>query len=422
MRTPPRSPASTERKKGWECEGRVVLITRLFGGGARTREIDMISWIRSSAAKSALRAWWRAAHTHDYTSLAEMRKREQELFGAFGAFDSTGRPRGGPGLLEVTVQSHLGAEPEEYGESLSNPLNYAYFPAQEMGQQAARVAPPLDQTWSSITLRSPSNEPTEQNLYLEALRLWLTLGGVGSRTRRGAGAIAPTTREEAKKLGLPASLDELKVFLRDNCQARTVADSLAEVFCLARTRRIFLGPLQATGEAAQKKLLTVLRKARQDRPSGRSTWPEADAIRLKTDPRRAWHPELKPKNAGQYPRTALGLPIVMHFKDDPPKEPLEHHILAALPGKEPRKLERYSSPVLVRPVRVWEGNRVQYVPVALFTDCTLPADARPLVTTDQNSAPNPADIIGSYGILSHADEALRRIEKAFHDDPQFRLL
>jgi hypothetical protein len=104
-------------------------------------------------------------------------------------------------------------------------------------------------------------------------------------------------------------------------------------------------------------------------------------------------------------------------------EPAEHQILGALPGKPKwRKLERYSSPVLLRPVRVWEGNQVRYVPVALFTDCTLPADARPLVTAAPTADPAFADIVSSYGIASHADETLRRIEKTFDDDPEFRLL
>jgi hypothetical protein len=57
MRKPPVSPPdSLTRKPVWDCEAKVELITRLFGGGAKTREVDKVSWLRSSAAKSALRA------------------------------------------------------------------------------------------------------------------------------------------------------------------------------------------------------------------------------------------------------------------------------------------------------------------------------------------------------------------------------
>jgi CRISPR-associated protein Cmr1 len=430
MRTPPvSSPASTTRQPGWNCEARVVLITRLFGGGAKTREIDKVSWLRSSAAKSALRAWWRAAHAHEFPSLETLRKKEEELFGASGTFDAAGRRQGGPGALEVVTDSRMAVAPVSFHEALSNPLNYALFPAQGMGQPAAKVAPASDQTWAAIKLTSRSSDVAIHGLLLESLRLWLTLGGVGARTRRGVGAVAAANREEAQKLGLPETVKELEVFLRSHCRSQTVPKPLAEVFCLARTRRIFLGPLQATGEEAQKKLLSILRKARQDRPQppqnqwGRSRWPEADAIRLKFDPQRQWHHSPESANAKQYPRAALGLPIVIHYKDSPPREPKEHHVLGALPG-QPRwhKLERYSSPVLLRPVRVWEGDQVRYVPVALFTDCTLPADARPLVTEEPKAEPKSTDIVRSYEISSHADATLRRIEDAFDADPEFRIL
>src|SRR6185295_9864703 len=118
------------------------------------------------------------------------------------------------------------------------------------------------------------------------------LGGAGARSRRGAGALAVGSREEAKMLGLPESLQDLETFLREHCRPQPVPQSLDGVFCLARTRKVFVGPLQASGEEAQKRLLSVLREARQDRPRppatpwGRSRWPEADAIRLKADAHR----------------------------------------------------------------------------------------------------------------------------------------
>jgi CRISPR-associated protein Cmr1 len=411
-----------------------VLITRLFGGGARTREIDEISWLRSSAAKSALRSWWRMGHAHHYATLKDLRTKEEELFGGPGTFDASGRRQGGPGALEVTVKAKLALPPEDYQGSQTNPINYALFPARKTDKaNAAKIVLPSEQTWASIQLTSHSessdaSELIEQEL-VEALRLWLTLGGVGSRTRRGVGAVAPSSPAEAKKLGIPVSLEELKDFLRKHCQKRQIPVALVGVCCLARIRRVFLGPSQTSGEKAQLKLLEVLRKARQDRASskgkfGRSNWPEADAIRLKTDPAKPWHPGLKAANFEEYPRAALGLPIVMHFNDDPPKEPKEHQILAVRPHPEERwkKLDRFSSPILLRPVRVWEGTRAVYVPVALFTDCTLPADARPLVTIDPKAKAADADVVQSYDISHHADATLRRIEQAFAAEPGFRLL
>lgn len=428
MRSVPPAPADTKRKEAWSCKARVVLITRLFGGGAKTRTVDEISWLRSSAVKSALRAWWRAGHAHEFSSLETLRNREEKLFGASGTFGSDGTLKGGPGALEVTTQSHLAIPPTEYREPLSDPLNYALFPAQGMGQPAAKVAAASDQSSSSITLTSWSDEKAIHGLFLESLGLWLTLGGAGSRTRRGAGAVAAAKSVDARELGLPSSLRELEDFLRTHCKRQQVPGSLDGVFCLARTRRIFLGPTQTSGEEAQRKLLAALRGIRQDRPRpnggwGRSRWPEADAIRLKEDPAKSWVHSPSAENAERYPRAALGLPIVVHFKDRAPTEPEEHQILGAQPHEKGwRKIERYSSPVLLRPVCVWEGKQTLYIPVAIFTDCTLPANVRPLVTTKPKGELAPSDVVSRYGILSHADETLLKIESAFEQAPGFRPL
>lgn len=433
MRKPPPipEPASTARKDVWSRKARVVLITRLFGGGAKTREIDPISWLRPSAAKSALRSWWRAAHAQDFSSLEALRKREEELFGSSGTFDSKGHRQGGPGALEVTVESKLALPPADYLDSQGSPINYALFPAQKTKKtDPAKIALPSEQTWASIQLTSRSEDTEIQKLLLEALSLWLTLGGAGSRTRRGVGAVALSNPDEAKKLGIPFSLEELEAFLKKHCQSQSVPPALAEVCCLARTRSVFLGPPQESGERAQLKLLDVLRKARQDRlPAktgkyGLSKWPEADAIRLKSDPKKKWNHLRTADNAGQYPRAALGLPIVMHFKDDWPAEPKEHQILAARPDPKEKwkKLERFSSPILLRPVRIWKGKETLYVPVALILGCALPADARPLVTTEPKAPAAEDDVVQSYDISQHAGETLRRIERAFAAEPGFRIL
>ena len=429
MRTPRIKPPATTRKELWAEEVPVVLITRLFGGGARAREIDGVSWLRSSAVKSALRAWWRAGHAHDFPSLASLREREEKIFGASGIFDAEGWPQKGPGLLEVESRSVQGSAAEEYRESQSSVINYALFPASGMGQLPARLVAPSDRTSSILTLRSRSSKDQDLEAILDGLRLWLVLGGAGARTRRGVGALAVAEVGKARELGIPTTAAELRTFLKKHCQRRALSPSLAGVFSLARTRRIFIGPPQATGEEAQKRLLTVLRGARQDRETstsnrwgGRSRWPEADSIRLKAVPRRSWVHAPNPANAGKYPRAALGLPIVVHYKT-PPAEPDDHHILAALPaGEKWTKLDRYTSPLILRPVRVWENGRVQYVPVAVFTDCTLPRVARPLVVTDPGAEAAGADVVPGFDIASEADTTLQRIEDFFVNAPGFKSL
>jgi CRISPR-associated protein Cmr1 len=428
MRTPPSSPAPRTFKPVKPDTARVELITRLFGGGAKVREVDPLSWIRSSAAKSAIRNWWRIGHAHEFDSLNALRKREEELFGAAGTYNAKKEKVGGPGVLEITTQSHMGETLQVYTEPPGAPINVALFPASGMGRPPAKIAPASARTTASINLTLLSADPKTREQILSGLRLWLTLGGVGARTRRGAGALAIIKREEAKELGLPVSILELEKFLREQCSRRSLPGSLSGVFCLARARKIFLGPIQESGEAAQKSLLAALRDARQDRPRppkdkwGRSRWPEADAIRLKVDPGRKWGHAPDLGNNERYPRAALGLPIQVHFKT-PPGEPQDHQILAAEPaGKNWHKLERYSSPILLRPVRIWENDRPRYVPVAVFTECTLPSSARPLVTDAPGEDLDPTDVVSSWDILHHANSTLQRIEAVFASVPGFRSL
>jgi CRISPR-associated protein Cmr1 len=416
---PSKNPASVTRREEWSQKVPVELITRLFGGGARPKEVDEASWLRPSAAKSALRGWWRAGNAHRFLTLEALRAEEDRLFGSAATYGEKGQIFGGPGVLQVQVKVGKAPTLEEYNAPPGSPLNGAYF--------AGAIQPPhaklgLPGATAEILVRIPEHDPKE---ILESMRIWLTLGGAGSRTRRGAGALAVTGPKEARDLGLPVTLEDLEKTLLNWCHPQEVPGALEGVFCLARTRRIFFGPLCSSAEEAQRVLLAALREARQDRPHpdtwngpmhwGRSRWPEADAIRLKTGRHHKDHrPE--PANAGKYPRAALGLPIVVHYKDS--GEPEEHRILA-LRGET--KLERYTSPILLRPIRVWVKEQKRYLPVAIFTACILPEDSLPLVVLNKQQKLDSEDIsrgvVQSYDIRRNAPATLLRVENVF-TDPQ----
>jgi CRISPR-associated protein Cmr1 len=91
----------------------------------------------------------------------------------------------------------------------------------------------------------------------------------------------------------------------------------------------------------------LLRRFRQDRfrPQGRSRWPEPNALRLilkRSDPT-----HVPPPGAPVFfPRAALGLPIVFHFKSetDPSSE---------LVGQS---TDRLASPLVIRPHRLADGK------------------------------------------------------------------
>jgi CRISPR/Cas system CMR-associated protein Cmr1 (group 7 of RAMP superfamily) len=297
-----------------------------------------------------------------------------------------------------------------------------------MGGERATLALPGEGSLGTLTLLLRNGKPEsfegDSAAILDALRLWVTLGGIGSRTRRGVGAIGPKNREAARDLGLPTSPPELKDFLSHHCRRHSLDAALDGVFSLARTRKVFLGSSCGSGEAAQEVLLKALKEARQSKDP---RWPEANAIRWKYDPVQAAKREKPERDKDRYPRMVLGLPIVFHFKDSKYPEPPDHHLYATTgSAKDRRKFDRYSSPIVLQPVRVWENGRVRYIPVAIFTDCLLPADARPLVVTKPDikiEDVDPKDIVETFIPANEAETVLSRVEAVFEKSRDlYRLL
>lgn len=415
---------------------KVELINRLFGGGARARKLDTISWLRPPALKGALRFWWRAANAHTFDSLDRLRAEEERLFGAPAKFGDDGQILGGPGRIEVEVEA-ASIPGVSYTEGPGSPLTYAYFPArrQQDGTPAEELGHPLgvaggpDQPVVAtvrISFRrheargpaaSPEGEAKDQAAVLAALQLWLVLGGAGARTRRGAGGVAPISLEAAIALRLVTTKPGIESLLRTSCRPAQLASELDGVFSLARTMAVFVGKrTHASAEEAQKELLTALKRFRQDRKPGkgggvpgRSNWPEPDAVRHLDDPTKHWYREPEAPNFGRFPRAALGLPIEMPFKDDPPAEPPKQTIHALLDAEGTQRIQRYASPVLLRAVRIWEAGPTKpptYLPVAIVTSCTLPDTAHPLVQGAREHH------VAGYPIVQKS-QALAGLVKAF---------
>lgn len=439
MRSIPERPADdldTNRPSAKGLEVEVCLITRLYGGGNRVGQIDERSWIRPSAFKSALRFWWRAGHAHLFTSLSELHQNEARLFGSPARFTTGKQIEGGPGLIEAQVENALPSnlevaafQPRDNEALQGNALTLAYFPAAlddkaDVTQMLALPAGTKKSTHAKLIVRwekGANHDDVEQ--IKNALRLFLVLGGVGARSRRGAGALAVTQEANARELGVPTTPAELDSFLKRTVNAEPAATTLSNIWHLAAAKMIWRGRKSSdTGEASQIQLLELLREVRQDRPHpsdwkggkawGRSRWPEADAIRIHSRPYHRispdWRHQPKLENAGKYPRAALGLPIVVKFKDDnrPGQDPPKHTISAALPGQEPTRLNRFASPLLLRPVRVWEHGLARYLPVAVLGPLTLPKETIALVELESNQQKElqTSDLVAGYRIVENAEE------------------
>lgn len=171
------------------------LLTPLFGGGVTPRFADPISRLRVTGIRGQLRFWWRA--TRGVGSLAEVRKREAEIWGA-ASNDKDARPSQ---VQLALVQVAAGAEERPFKLQGRDPApnfsgvvtpHYAAFPLQpgtEELKKAARpeelFAPVLKDVTFTLRLRYPATLKAE---VAAALWAWETFGGVGARTRRGFGA------------------------------------------------------------------------------------------------------------------------------------------------------------------------------------------------------------------------------------------
>lgn len=373
--------ALPEQKPGPDAlEVEIDVAPWLFGGGVKPRESDPLTRVRPASVLGAVQACWRLlAEAKDLDTL---RTQERAVFGGAGT--------AAPFRLAVTKQ-RPGKEVPAPGINASG--GYLAFPARE--ERTTRR--PAMTLWSDVGARLTflaDREPTLPESLRRAVELWLLIGGVGGRTRRGLGAVQARNGDLEVKgvddLGrrLHRLLDSAPRAPKCNGTVRSV-------------REVWL--TEASFQDANTclaKLEAWYRSYRQDRRPpkaggrpGRSYWDEPEQIRCLTRRRDPSHPPL-PMAPNRHPpgfaRAALGLPIVFHFKDrgDPPTTTLVGQ--KAKPSTD--RVERLASPLWFRPVRVGEK---EWVGLVLLTSAPyLPPGG--LLLTDGNNhrwpPPGPPDV------------------------------
>lgn len=324
----------------------------LFGGGAKTRESDPLTRVRPASVLGAVQACWRLLA--DARDLDELRAQERAVFGGAG--------EAAPFRLAVSGQ-RPGRPVQAPG--INAPGGYVAFPAREersTGRQAMTL-------WSDVGARlefvGDRGKPIPDGLR-RAVELWLLVGGVGGRTRRGLGAVQARDGDLRVK-----DVGDLE---RRLCQLLKEAPRDPKCGGAVRSiRGVWLTPTTFdTAEACLFALEEWYRSYRQDRPPprekgqrGRSYWDEPERIRELTGRRDRRNAPLRADHRRHPPgfaRAALGLPIVFHFKDRDDPQP------TMLVGRDRNTkagtVERLASPLRFRPVRV--GDR-KWVGLVLLT-------------------------------------------------------
>jgi CRISPR-associated protein Cmr1 len=335
------------------------LITPLFGGGVEPATADPVTVIRGSSIRGQLRFWWRACRSAGFDSLSEMSTQEGNLWGNTDTSSLV--------VIDVTVEEGKTGKPEPaFRVDLNHKNKLDVIPSEKIAPYAAFPLLPEEQEkrkrgWQSenvrhnvefsLTLRYPQRIESDVNA---ALWAWETFGGIGARTRRGFGAIRLLTIGD-KTHSLPARTDELERQIRNKLKQHViVGPHNPEVPKLHPDM-----PLKllngSTPLVAWKQLLDRLLRFRQERYKkfGKSKWPEANEIRRRAElPPRLADEQTLNDLVEKFPRAVFGLPIVFHMPHDPSLKEL------TLTLQGVNKIQRLSSPLILRPLACGEGKAV----------------------------------------------------------------
>lgn len=339
----PEPPAAQEDKRT-SRRFAITLITPLFGGGAIPKWNDKVSVVRGSSIRGHLRFWWRATRGRGFAGHAALHRRESQIWGSTASAS----------LVRIAVNITSGGSALGPQGAAACP-RYVTFPF-----EAADLENFLQGVAFELVLTFPPDLLPEVEA---AVWAWTNFGGLGSRTRRGCGALF--CRETAP--ANPAALTQWWHQMQERCAPFD-----------GQTRGWpVLGPAALTGPAsnnansAWSALISNWQSFRQkpgfarnlggQRP-GRSRWPEADSLKAHTLAAAPQHRDSitlpDPAHNPGFPRAALGLPIVFDFR--PNRE--------ELPNKgtlEPAESERMASPFLLRPWQMADGKVLPAV-VPLF--------------------------------------------------------
>lgn len=404
----------------------IELITPVFGGGVQAGRNDPITPIRVSGIRGQLRFWWRATRGANFATVSDLRKREGQIWGT--TRDAS------PVVVEI-MQYEISQEDQkrwaehprnERGDgvkSLPRPLDrnfpmYALFPFQgktekDRGIYSVREQPAvaiwkasfgLRVSWPKLVKRRNGAQEEIDSDVRAALWAWLNFGGLGSRTRRGCGAlysdrlapggnadIGKWYEESLQRLGIPLS------------------DSPRDWPTLPPT--LLHGPRKMSPREAWNSVVSLLQKFRQgpgigrnpgsgNRP-GRSYWPEPESIREISDEqhgRASRPPNRKQKQPHMetryFPRAEFGMPIIFEIRGEGLKPTLQ-------PAAD---VSRMASPLILKPLAV-SANRA--VPMIMRLN-TKPVDQAVLQGPDLRG-PHHVESTGirDARLASYSDSPLR---------------
>ncbi|MGH2610449.1 MAG: type III-B CRISPR module RAMP protein Cmr1, partial [Tepidiformaceae bacterium] len=307
------------RQSGEVRTYRIKLITPLFGGGVEAGINDTVTPIRGKTVRGHLQFWWRATRGAECATLGELHRRQSDIWGttehaskaqvsvmrlatdeSLACAQYEWRARGGRGTWQLDwLPPFTGTE-----------LPYVLFPFQgkrppdRNAQPEQAPATCFRQVVFELQLRAPSA------LWIDveaALWAWVNFGGIGSRTRRGCGALSATPGEPGQRGLLPPSADTLDSWWDESAKrygltSPTAAREWPTLVDTARKGRLLCDKTATGPIEAWDRVIRLFKHFRQgpglgrDPGSGgvpgRSRYPEPESIRSAAGTRAPKHARL----------------------------------------------------------------------------------------------------------------------------------
>jgi CRISPR-associated protein Cmr1 len=376
--------------KGWQPpqpgSGRsyeIELITPMFGGGVSTRVNDPSLPIRPTSIQGQLQFWWRATVGAQYETTKRLRKEQSKVW---GDTKQASRVQVRVEVLQVdppAACARFAPDNKDNSRYRSMPiwnapfnntaLPYTLFPFQGQlanGRRQIEIEPACCIHNAKFRLTIICHKDIDFAKQVEpALWAWVNFGGLGSRTRRGCGALY------CQQLA-PPDLDSIDSWYRDRVPA--ISDGVrdwptmpTQFLCYPQTGKPF---------HQWNRVIALFRDFRQKpgngpghaRPPGpdRSWYPEPDTIRRITGSHSPGHDPSQHLSGGSplpdgFPRAEFGLPIVFKFIDDKKGDPKRTTLQPYVGGQENDKgtpdspdihvtggeiTKRMASPLVLRPL------------------------------------------------------------------------
>lgn len=347
---------ASDKWESYSCQ----LVTPMYGGGVTAGEIDKEMPIRASSIRGQLRFWWRIANG-PFNDPKDMREKEEAIWGGINDNNQAKASRVEIRVTNVQFNGEIPAfeyKPHPKNQSTyksppdPNPnFGHAYvlFSAQgklinngiQIEKAPNKIAKPdlcfnLEVRFKHYDKKSLNQEQVSE--VLEAIRWWASFGGLGSRTRRGLGAIKVVANNKGNKI------TPVKNFEVEAKGGKLVLVAEPQIDDAIKCWRLGCDKLR---DFRQGKNIGRNPPASDSRsPVGQSCWPEADSIRNLSGFYSERH---EPKNSetNLFPRAVFGLPIIFHFQPSkaPNKAEPKDHIIGVL-GEDN---ERMASPLIIRP-------------------------------------------------------------------------